>query len=112
MKTAVFLSILGTILPMIFYGQRIEKDNFEKVYITPSQVFWDDSGIFVYVKEQWLPVREIHCDHHGTCVAVIRTRWICPACFYNNSEYANTCQRVYPETGEKCGYPRPQKKTS
>lgn len=109
MKKAIYLAIIGLLLPLFFYGQSIEGQDsqLEKIYIDPSQLAFTNREMFVHIEGQWTSVSAVHCDALGLYIAAIRTRWICPVCLYNNSEYAKTCQRVNPDTGEKCGHPRP-----
>lgn len=113
MKKAVFLGIIGMLLPMVSsYGEEQVKEP-EKIYVQPSQVTIVDQGIFAFIKEQWEPVTAVYADAFGVYVVGIAnypyTRWICRAsgCNYNNDGADTTCRRWDATRNKYCGAPRP-----
>lgn len=112
MKKAIFLGLIGMILPTISYShERAEEP--EKIYLRPSQVAIVDQGIFALVKDQWEPVTAVHADAFGLYVLGVAnypyTRWICRAnrCGYNNDGNDTTCKRWDSDKQKYCGAPRP-----
>ena len=110
MKLVVFLGIIGTMLPVVSHAQltkaHIQEDESQKVHVNLSQLFFTDREILAYVAGSWVPVSALYSDC-GAYLAVIRTRWICPICLYNNHELSPTCRRWYEEIQRYCGHPRP-----
>lgn len=89
---------------MILFANFLSAANVEnhksRLYVNPSNIFFEDNKIYVLNKDQILEVSSIKSDEKGTYV---KLKWPfpfeCSRCGWWNSSFAFVCER--------CGAPRP-----
>lgn len=82
------------------FNSGVENTVDEKVYINPWMLQVVESGIFLYLREEWVQIQSVSHDEQGIFVffeeiqaALWGDTWICPnrVCGYVNYEGIDTC---------------------